>query len=73
LVEIEPASMTAAFCHNATDRSAETWGKRLAPFGRLEFTLSDAAKGIASAVARAAEARRDDPLCSPVSSRQSPS
>jgi hypothetical protein len=53
--------MTAVFCHNAADRSAETWGKQLAPFERLEFALSDAAKGIASAVALAASARRDDP------------
>jgi hypothetical protein len=53
--------MTAVFCHNAADRSAETWGKQLAPIPRLEFVLSDDAKGIASAVARAAEARRDDP------------
>jgi hypothetical protein len=53
--------MTAVFCHNAADRKAETWEARLAPFPRLEFAVSDAAKGIAAAVARRAEARRDDP------------
>lgn len=53
--------MTAVFCVNAADRAAETWEKRLAPFDRLEFAISDAAKGIAKAVARVAEARRDDP------------
>jgi hypothetical protein len=53
--------MTAVFCHNADDRKAETWEARLAPFHRVEFAVSDAAKGIAAAVARRAEARRDDP------------
>ena len=53
--------MTAVFCHNAADRKAETWEEHLAPFDRLEFAVSDAAKGIAAAVAQVAEARRDDP------------
>ena len=53
--------MTAVFCHNAADRKAETWAKQLAPFDRLEFAVSDAAKGIAKAVAQVAQARRDDP------------
>jgi hypothetical protein len=53
--------MTAVFCHNAADRKAETWAKQLAPFDRLEFAVSDAAKGITSAVTRVAQARRDDP------------
>ena len=53
--------MTAVFCANAADRKAETWEKQLAPFDRLEFAVSDAAKGIAKAVAELAEARRDDP------------
>src|SRR3954464_12288362 len=48
LVGIEPASMTAVFCANAADRTAETWEKALAPFSRLEFAVSDAAKGIGS-------------------------
>ena len=61
LVGIEPASMTAVFCHNTADRKAETWEEHLAPFDRLEFAVSDAAKGIAKAVAEVAEARRDDP------------
>jgi hypothetical protein len=53
--------MTAVFCRNATDRKAKTWAERLAPFERLEFAVSDAAKGIAAAVEQVAEARRDDP------------
>lgn len=53
--------MTAVFCVNAKDRSAETWKNQLEPFKRLEFAVSDAAKGIAKAVADVAEARRDDP------------
>jgi hypothetical protein len=53
--------MTAVFCANAADRKAETWEKHLAPFGCLEFVVSDAAKGIAKAVSQIAEARRDDP------------
>ncbi len=53
--------MTAVFCENAEDRKAETWEKQLAPFDRLEFAVSDAAKGIAKAVSRVAQARRDDP------------
>jgi hypothetical protein len=53
--------MTAVFCHNAADRKAETWEPRLVPFARLEFAVSDAAKGIAAAVERRAEARRRDP------------
>jgi hypothetical protein len=51
--------MTAVFCHNAADRKADTWAKRLAPFDALEFAVSDAAKGIAKAVADIAAARRD--------------
>jgi hypothetical protein len=58
---MEPASMTAVFCENAADRKGETWEKHLAPFDRLEFVVSDAAKGIAKAVEQVAQARRDDP------------
>src|SRR5947209_9164871 len=61
LVAVEPASMTAVFCHNAADRKAETWETQLAPFEHLEFAVSDAAKGIAAAVARRTETRCDDP------------
>jgi hypothetical protein len=50
--------MTAVFCHNATDRSASSWHDQLAPFGALEFAISDAAKGIASGLDRVAEQRR---------------
>ena len=53
--------MTAVVAVNASDRSAETWKKHLAPFTRLEFAISDAAKGITAAVARLAQDRRDDP------------
>lgn len=53
--------MTAVFRENAVDRKAQTWEKPLAPFDRLEFAVSDAAKGIAKAVSDLAGARRDDP------------
>ena len=53
--------MTAVFCANTADRKAETWERHLAPLDRLEFVVSDAAKGIAKAVADIAAARRDDP------------
>jgi hypothetical protein len=53
--------MTAVFCQNAEDRSAETWKKQLEPFFHLEFAISDAAKGITAAVAQLAQERRDDP------------
>jgi hypothetical protein len=65
-VGIEPASLTAAFCHNAADRKAPTWDEQLVPFTRLEFAVSDAAKGIAAAVARRAAARHDDPSAPPL-------
>lgn len=58
MVGIEPASMTAVFCHNAADRSAASWHEQLAPFGALEFAVSDAAQGIASGLDRVAEQRR---------------
>jgi hypothetical protein len=61
LVGIEPASMTAVFCENTADRKAETWETHLAPFDRMEFVVSDAAKGIAKGVELVALARRDDP------------
>ena len=35
--------MTAVFCHNATDRSAQTWKDQLESFSSLEFAVSDAA------------------------------
>lgn len=61
MVGIEPASMTTVFCRNAKDRSAETWKNSLEPFSSLEFAISDAAKGIGSAVAQLAKAREIDP------------
>ncbi len=53
--------MTVVFCVNAADRKAETWERSLAPFDRLEFAISDAAKGIARGVTDVAAARREDP------------
>jgi hypothetical protein len=53
--------MTAVLCENAADRKADTWAKRLEPFDRLEFAVSDAARGIAKAVVDIARARRDAP------------
>ncbi len=61
MVGIEPASMTAVFCQNAQDRSAETWKRQLEPFSSLEFAISDAAKGIGSALSRLAKARDIEP------------
>jgi hypothetical protein len=53
--------MTAVVSANAPDRSAETWSQHLAPWTRLEFAVSDAAKGITAAITRIARARRNDP------------
>jgi hypothetical protein len=58
--------MTAVFCENAADRKAETWAEQLTPFHRLEFAVSDAAGGIAKAVASIAEGRRGDPEAPPL-------
>ena len=58
--------MTAVFCRAAADRKAATWEGLLAPFPRLEFAVSDAAKGIAKAVAQRAAERRDDPAAPPL-------
>jgi hypothetical protein len=58
--------MTAVFCRNAPDRTAETWATQLGPFGHLEYAISDAAKGIAAAVEEVAKARRDDPSALPL-------
>jgi hypothetical protein len=57
LVAIEPASMTAVFCHNAADRSATSWHEQVAPFTALEFAVSDAAKGIKAGLDRLAQQR----------------
>jgi hypothetical protein len=57
-VGIEPASLTAVFCHNAADRSAGSWHEQLAPFTALEFATSDAAGGIASGLDRVVQQRR---------------
>lgn len=53
--------MTAVFCQSAQDRSADTWKKQLEPFSCLQFAISDAAKGIGSAVARITKDRELDP------------
>ena len=52
--------MTAVFCHNAADRKAETWKEQLDPFSRLEFAVSDAAKGIAAAVEQVTAGRHGE-------------
>ena len=51
--------MTAVFCHNASDHSAETWQQQLVRFEYLDFAISDAAKGIESAVAQINRHRRE--------------
>jgi hypothetical protein len=58
--------MTAVFCRATADRKAATWDEQLVPFTHLEFVVSDAAKGIAAAVAKRAAARRDDPAAPPL-------
>jgi hypothetical protein len=58
--------MTAVFCRATADRKAATWDEQLVPFTHLEFAVSDAAKGIAAAVARRAVARRDDLVAPPL-------
>jgi hypothetical protein len=52
--------MTAVFRDDAADK-AETWVEQPAPFDRLEFAISDAAKGIARAASDLARARREGP------------
>src|SRR5581483_960658 len=47
-------------------RKAETWEGLLAPFSRLPFVISDAARGIAAAVAQRAASRRDDEATPPL-------
>ena len=66
MVGIEPASLTAVFCRAAADRKAATWDEQLVPFTHLEFAVSDAAKGIAAAVAQRAVTRRTDPAVPPL-------
>ena len=58
--------MTAVFCRATSDRKATTWDEQLVPFTRLEFAISDAARGIAKAVTQRAAARRDDPAARPL-------
>jgi hypothetical protein len=58
--------MTAVFCRATADRKAATWDEQLVPFTHLEFAVSDAAKGIAAAVAKRAAERRDDPAAPPL-------
>jgi hypothetical protein len=65
-VGIEPASLTAVFCHNAADRSAASWHQQLAPFTMLEVAISDAAGGIASGLDRVVEQRRSAGATTPL-------
>ncbi len=53
--------MTAVFCRNARDRKADSRIEQLRAFPRLEFAVSDAAEGIAAAVARQAAGRHCEP------------
>jgi hypothetical protein len=50
----------------AEDRSAATWEAQLAPLTRLEFAVSDGAKGIARAVADVARRRAEDDAATPL-------
>jgi hypothetical protein len=58
--------MTAVFCRATADREATTWDERLVPFTRSELAVSDAAQGIAKAVARRAGEGSDDPAAPPL-------
>lgn len=58
--------MTAVICRNTADRKAGTWANQLEPFPALEFAVSDAAKGIAKAVAGVALSRHDGPSSRPL-------
>ena len=58
--------MTAVLCRATADRKAATWDEQRVPFTHLEFAVSDAAKGIAKAVAQRAVAQRDDPSAPPL-------
>jgi hypothetical protein len=57
LVAVEPTSLAMLECAKTGDRSAAAWQKVLTPFTKLEFVVSDAAKGIAAAVQAVAAAR----------------
>jgi hypothetical protein len=56
-VAVEPASLALLECAKTGDRSGAAWHKVLQRFPNLEFTVSDAAKGIAKGVRMVAEAR----------------
>jgi hypothetical protein len=57
LVAVEPASLALLACAKTGDRSAAAWQAVLNPFTRLEWVVSDAAKGITAAVQAVAAAR----------------
>jgi hypothetical protein len=61
LVAVEPTSLAMLECAKTGDRSGEAWQKVLQTFPKLEFVLSDAAKGIAKGVQNVAKARKDLP------------
>jgi hypothetical protein len=65
LVGIEPTSMTAVSCHNVSDRKAGTWQQELAPFEKLQFAVSDAGKGIATALQQIARVRHESAPLAP--------
>jgi len=60
-VVVEPTSLAMLECAKTGDRSGAAWEKVLQKFPKLEFVLSDAAKGIAKGVENVAKARKDLP------------
>jgi len=58
-VAVEPASLALLECAKTGDRSGAAWHQVLQRFPNLEFTVSDAAKGIAKGVRMVVEARAE--------------
>lgn len=52
LVAVEPRSMAVLLCHQAKDRTADTWLENLQDFTRMEHAVADAGTGLQSALAR---------------------
>lgn len=66
LVAVEPTSLALLVCDRTGDRSGAAWQQALAPFDRLEFVISDAAKGIAAGVQAVAATRAEQPEAVPL-------
>ena len=62
---VEPTSLALLVCDRTGDRSDAAWQKALKPFDRLEFVISDAAKGIASGVQAIAAQRAEQTKAEP--------